>query len=272
MEKTNRNEETEIDLMKLIRAVWAKKWIIILAAIGGALLAALYTIFLVTPTYRAEFQAYIYNYQDTSSVSYISSSDYSASSYIATTYANILTNRTVIDIALDSTNLDYTYEDVSESITAEVVDDTQIITVYVTMEDPEEAYILACALEDTGPDALADIVEGSSMKIVSTAQLPKEKYSPSTTKNTIIGALIGFIIAAVVVIIIALTDDTVKEESTLEETFGIHVIGSIPNFYGSDKGSSYYYYSSGSQKSRSSGSSSPHGKSASLKSVGSSKS
>lgn len=247
MKKNEKNDEVEIDLLKLASAVWKNKWACVFAFLAGAVIAASVSIFLITPKYRAEFQAYVYNYQDTSSISSITSSDYSASSYLATTYASIIVNRTVMEAALAETSLDYTFEDVESAVSTSVVDDTQIITVYVTMADPQEAYELASALETVCLEMMPEIVEGSSIQIISSTQLPTTKYSPSNTKNTIIGALAGLIIALIVIIIRALVDNTVKDEDGLEAAFGIHIIGSIPNFDESAKGGSYYYSYRGRQ-------------------------
>ena len=57
----NNNDEIEIDLLKLFRALWKKALIIILIAVIFASGAFAYTLMLVTPTYQATASFYVNN-------------------------------------------------------------------------------------------------------------------------------------------------------------------------------------------------------------------
>ena len=229
MDNYRKNEETEIDLIKLLRRLWTQKWIVVIATVALALIAAVYAKASSPSTYNAEFQGYVYNYQDTSTITYISSGDYSTSTSVAATYASTVTESTVVSAALEAAGLDYTYEQISSYISAEVVEDTQILNVCVTMEDADAAYAIASALELTAPSSLAGIVSGSSMTIVSTTRITS-KNTPNLKKYTVIGAAAGFILSAAVLIIMDIMNNEVQDESALEAAFGISVIGSVPNY------------------------------------------
>ena len=242
---TASDDTQEIDLGELFGAIWARKKFVILLTLVGAALAFLITTTFIKPTYRSGFTAYVNNHSlySSSSVDTINSSDTSASQNLVQTYAAIMKSRPVVEDAVKEAALPYSYREVSGCISTDIQSDIQLVVLNVTMKSPEEAKQLADAIADTAPDYIADIVEGSSMKIVAKPVLPDSKYSPSVKKNTVIGALIGLLLAVAVVVISELTDDRVKSADELEKKFGIPVIGTIPSLDqgGKEKGSYGYY-------------------------------
>lgn len=50
-------------------------------------------------------------------------------------------------------------------VQAEAVNSTEVFSIDVTSPDPQEAELIANAIADILPDRIADIVEGSSVKI-----------------------------------------------------------------------------------------------------------
>ena len=220
---TASDDTQEIDLGELFGAIWARKKFVILLTLVGAALAFLITTTFIKPTYRSGFTAYVNNHSlySSSSVDTINSSDTSASQNLVQTYAAIMKSRPVVEDAVKEAALPYSYREVSGCISTDIQSDIQLVVLNVTMKSPEEAKQLADAIADTAPDYIADIVEGSSMKIVAKPVLPDSKYSPSVKKNTVIGALIGLLLAVAVVVISELTDDRVKSADELEKKFGI---------------------------------------------------
>lgn len=80
------------------------------------------------------------------------------------------------------------------------------------------------------------------MQIVDQAVIPVKRYSPSYSKNLMLGILLGIVLACGVIILKELLDDRVKDAGTLESRFGIVVIGTIPNMEAAERmGDSYSY-------------------------------
>lgn len=247
----NAQEEVQIDFLQLLSVLWDHIVSIIIFTFIGALVAFCVTFFFISPKYRSGFTAYVNNKSESTArtADSLSSGDTSAQQQLTRTYASIMISRPIIEAALKDSGLPYNYEDIERSVTTSVETNTSLINLYVTLDNKEEAKRLADSIAKLSPDALADIVEGSSMKIVSYPIVPEKKYSPSYSKVTMIGAAIGFVICIAFVIIRSLLDTTVKDEKSLEERYGISVIGTIPNFREAttDHGS-YYYYSRSSKK------------------------
>ena len=239
--RDRRQSNTEINLVPLFSALFKKIWLIILAAVVCGVLAFGATKFFVTPTYRCLFTAYVNNTQSQTTKDVLTSSDILASQELVQTYSKILTSNTVLMASAATLHQDYTYEELSSMVSTQVQDNTEIITVYVVAQSPESALELARAIADVSPEYVSDIVEGSSMKIIDSPELPQKRYKPSYSKAVLLGALIGMILAVAFIIIRYFMDDTVRNDADLENRFDIPVIGIIPNLLDTTGDGAHYY-------------------------------
>ncbi len=235
----------EIDLMRLLKAVWHSAWAVILATLVGAVIAFAYVTLAVTPLYQSKVLMYVNNSSinlSTTSVS-ISSSDISASQSLVDTYAVILSTRTVLNQVIEEAGLDYSYSELVEMIATSSVDSTEVFQVVVTSPDPQEATLIANTIAEVFPDVVSDIVEGSSAKIVDYAVVPSTKSSPSVTRYTMIGALLGFVISVGVIVVLELMDTLIHGEDYLITNYkNIPILASIPDMdiVGSSSKGGYY--------------------------------
>lgn len=240
----NQDEELEIDLLKLLNALWRKAWVIALSAImcGAAFLA--FTVFFIRPLYKAEALMYV----NSSNISLggtkvsISQGELTAAQSLIKTYAVILNTRTTLHDVIAKSGVDYTYEELSEMISAESVNSTEVFSVTVKSPDPKEAELLANTIAQILPAKIASIVEGSSARIVDYAVEPAEKDSPSRMKNALIGFALGFFAACAVLIVIDLMDDLIHDPDYLIQTYDIPILAVIPDLV-SGKSTNEYYQS-----------------------------
>lgn len=242
-----RQKDIDVNLAPILIALLKKAWLIILAAVIVG--AGSYTVskILIDPTYRSGFTAYVNNQTQTGRDS-LTSSDILASQNLVMTYSKVIVSDTVLMPAAKAINLDYSYEKLSGMVSTVVEDETEIINVYVVARTPQLAYELAQSIAKVSPAHMADIIEGSSMKIIDNPRLQEEKFAPSYFRMGLIGALIGAALAIAVIIILFLRDDTIKQESDLEDKFGLPVVGIIPDMLEvSSEGDSYSYKQSSHQ-------------------------
>jgi len=239
----NKNEFIEVDILRLAKAILKRIWLIILSAIicGGIVLS--FTLLFIEPKYEANAMLYVNN----NNVSLggtdfkISSSSLTAAQELVDTYIVILNSRTTINEIIDYAEVDRSYEEVKEMISALPVDSTEIFEVVVTSTNPLEAKTIANAITKVLPDRIADIVDGSSVRIVDYAVMPTVRSSPSYAKVTLLGMIIGVAISLLIIIIIEINDVFIRDENYLTETYDIPVLASIPNVNDSN---TYSYKSS----------------------------
>ena len=238
-------DEIEIDLLELLRAIWSNIGLVIISALLLGIIALAVTIFFIKPTYRANLTAFVNNRTSEQTMETIGSGDVTAARSLTYTYAAIIKSRPVIEDSLSRASLQsrYSYDSIKNSITTSIEDNTQLDNVYVTLKSPEDAYMVAKAISEVAPAYVSNIVEGSSMKIVTNPVLPTTQYSPNPRKNMMIGILLGIVLMAAYIVIRELLDNRVKSEQELEEKFGLPIVGSIPNFKAASSGKNYGYSS-----------------------------
>ena len=245
--KKEKDDGVEIDLLKLLNAILKKLWLLILCALilGGAAFA--YTRFEVTPLYESRAMMYVNN----SNISLgdtkvsLSSSDISASQSLVDTYIVILKSRPVLESVIESTGVDYTVAELSAMISASAVNSTEIFEIVVTDADPAEGAKLANALATVLPDTIAGIIDGCSARIVETAIPATKQASPDIKKNTMLGALVGVVLACAYVVIRFMTDDQINGEEDIAEISDLPVLAAIPELLDSKSSGGYYGYGQG---------------------------
>ena len=246
-----REQELEIDVLELARALWKKAWAILLVAVivAGSVLAC--TVVFIKPKYTAQTLLYV----NSSNISLgsakvsISASELSAAQSLVDTYIVILKTRTTLNDVIAQSGVPYTYEEIIENdmIKAEAVNSTEVFAIEVTSTDPKEAETLANTIGAVLPNKIASIVEGSSARIVDYAVVPSKKSSPNLTKNTLIGFVLGAFLAAAAVVVEKLMDTKVRDTDYLKQTYDIPVLAVIPDLTSSG-GKNYSQYAKGNKK------------------------
>lgn len=236
-----KSKHLELDLIELVKTLWKKVWIIILAAIIGGGAAFSVASYVITPKYESEAMMYVNNSSfSVGNTSFsISSSEISAAQSLVDTYIVILKSRTTLNKIINEAKIDYSYSELKDMIKAAPIDSTEVFSIIVTSEDPKEAEVIANAIAQVLPDRIADIVDGSSVRIVDYAIVPSEKASPNITMYTAIGMLIFAAVACLFIIVRKVTDTTIRSEEYLIQTYGIPILSVIPNL--SETKSSKYY-------------------------------
>ena len=240
-----KTDEMSVDLMRLVRAVWKKVWLVVLAVGVFGVAAYLYSSLLITPTYRSSFTAYVNNRQNTENINSTNTSDLNASIGLTYVYKQIISSRSVLMDAAESCGIQMPYSSLAGKVSTSISDKAAIITVYVEDTDPERAALLATAIAEVAPDHVARVVEGSSMRIIDAPVQPTRKYAPSNSRNAIVGAIIGMLLALVGIVVMELIDDKVRSGEDLESRYQIPVIGTIPDMLQAEKSRDKYGYRKG---------------------------
>lgn len=243
-EKNQEKDYYVIDIWHIIRSVWHRAWVVVIAAVLAAVAGFSIAVFAITPMYSSSVMMYVNN----SSFSLgntefsFSSSEISAAQSLLKTYIVILNNRTTLEEVVEKAELNYTYEELSGMIAASSVNDTEVLRVTITSKDPYEAAKIANCIADVLPTRISEIIEGSSMKIVDTGVVNLQKVSPSVTKYTAVGFMLGAFVSVAILVIIALSDGTIHGEEYIMETYKYPILAKIPDLTGDGHKKGYYSY------------------------------
>lgn len=225
----NENTESrEIDLLQMASALVKKWWVIAVATVLAGIIAFGYTRLGITPKYEATAMFYVNN----SSISgKLSLADLNAAEKSVKSYCTILETRLSLEEVIREGNFNYTYEQLKKMIGSQAVDGTEIFSVTVTSSDPQEACDIANTIASVLPQKVADVIDGTKVKVVDYAVVPQTKSSPSTPKNTVLGMLVGFVLSAGVIILLEIFNDTINSEEWLVTTYGdeIPLLSVVPD-------------------------------------------
>lgn len=219
------DEEVEIDLMELL--YYYRSHIVILLAgfLTGALIVGLITWFLITPMYTATAKLYMVS---ASKDSVLDLTDLNIGTSLSSDYQELLKIRPILEGVIEENDLSYDYEELLGMITISTITDTRIITITAESPSPVEAKKIANSLARKAEKEIPKLMDTSKPNIAELAIVPKEKSSPSLSKNTVIGALVGMLLVLGVLTWRFMTDDTLKSAEDVEKAFGIMPLSVIP--------------------------------------------
>lgn len=121
-----------------------------------------------------------------------------------------------------------TADELESTITTSNAENTRIMSISVENEDPELAKEIADALREAASVKIQDIMEIDAVNTIDEASMPQEPSSPSVMRNTMLGGVLGAILAIGVIALIFILDDTIKTPDDVEYYLGLNVLTSIP--------------------------------------------
>lgn len=211
----NNNDETVINLAELLEVLLNRLFILIVVTLlaGAAALGGTYAF--ITPKYQSSVTLYVNSSSLSVGASKIDLSELNTSKSLSQTYAVILKSRTTLQAVIDKLGLRYGYKTLGSMITTGNVDNTEVFRVTVTSSDANEAAMIANGIVDILPNRINSIMEGSSVRIVDTAIVDNTMVSPDYRKNTMIGAMLGFVLTAGIIILRYMLDTTIHSDDYL---------------------------------------------------------
>lgn len=253
MEKQEKNtrEYYTIDVLHIVKSLWKRVWVIALCGLLAAAIGFSISAFAIAPTYSSYVKLYVNN----SSFSLgntnfsISSSELTAAQSLVRTYGDILDSRSTLERVIEKAEVDYTWKELSEMIDYAPSNDTEIMRVTVTCENPYEASKIANTIAEVLPVRISEIIDGASMEVVDSAVPEIEKVAPSITQYTAIGLALGVLVSIIVLVILALMDDTIHDEEYVLRTYDYPILGKVPDLLNTGN-KSYGYYSQKQQRAR----------------------
>ena len=222
------NDVIDIDLREFFRVLVTKLWIVALCAaiVGTAVLV--YTVNFVSPQYNSSVSIYVNNNSGASDGTYISSSDLAVALRLVETYVNIIQSDTVLEKVIDESGLNLTAGQLRGMISAEPIGETEMFKVTVRSPYPQASADLANAIATVAPTAIAEIIDGSTAKIIDYAKVPKSPSSPNYVTNTILGVVGGAAVAILIILLQTVFDVRIKNEEDIAKISTIPVLGVIP--------------------------------------------
>ena len=130
---------------------------------------------------------------------------------------------------IDELGLDMDYKQLGDLVGVTNPDSSHVISISVTTMDPEMSRNIANSLLNVSVEQINQIV-GNGMPSVIDESVVRAVVTqkPSMAKYIVLGAMLGFVLAAGILIVRMLMDTTIKSEDDVERYLGVPLLSSIP--------------------------------------------
>ncbi|WP_294577709.1 YveK family protein [uncultured Thomasclavelia sp.] len=225
MEKTELNDEVEIDLSELFKLLKKKIKLIIMLALVGVVIAVSATTFLIDKKYASEGSVLLRAEVVDGTMD---SSQLSANNMMVNNYVELLQGNTIQNEV--ATNLNITVEDVRSALTITNTSDTQIIEISATTADPELSRDIVAETITVFTTLVQEKLNVTNLTIVDQPEVNANPVSPSIFRNIIIGGIVGVVIALAYILLTYLLDTKIKNGEQAEQLLGVPLLGTVPYF------------------------------------------
>ena len=218
-------EENEIDLLELFYVVLHKWKMIVLSLLLTGACGCLISVFLITPQYESTSVLYVLS----KSTSITSLADIQMGSSLTNDYVEVVTSRPIIEQVIQNLGLtDETYESLKDKVSIDNPANTRLLKITVRDPQADVAKAIADELADVSKSFISIKMDQAAPTVTQYGYADGEPVTPNTVKNTVLGALIGAVLAIGVVIVSYLLNDTIMTTDDIEKKLGMTVLASIP--------------------------------------------
>lgn len=219
-------EEETIDLQEMFFLLKRHIVVIALTAVLFAVAGFAGTLLFITPQYQATATMIVNTRQDQNAT--VTNDQINSAKNLVDTYSIIIKSDTVLEQVIANLGIQLSYEQLSQKVTVEAVNSTQVMSISVTDPNPESARRIAEEITKVAPDIILDSVEAGSVKVISGARAGDSPVSPSKSRNTAIAGLLGLVLCAGLIIVRELLNNTIKSDADIQKKLGLNVLGVIP--------------------------------------------
>ena len=218
----------EINVIQLLKALWAKKLLILLVAIVAGVASFAYSSFVVKPEYKSTTRIYVVN-RNQSDKPGLTNQDLQAGTYLVKDYREIILSQDVLEKVVSDLGLTINAKTLSKKVQVTVPADTRIVSISVSDHKPDEASRIANALREVAAQKIIAVTRVSDVTTLEEARPATGPSSPNIRRNTLMGIGAGAGLVIVVVLLVELLDDRVKRPEDVEDVMNISLLGVVPN-------------------------------------------
>ena len=218
----------ELDLKELFQIFWNKKIQIILLILIFMVIGIIYTLGFVTPKYSSSTTLVLASGNNNKQTNTITTTDITLNSKLVSTYSELIKSKNILRQVKSNLNINLDEEVLRNSIQVTSVKDTELIKITVTNEDATISAKVANEIAKVFMGKVKEIYNIENIQVVDTAEIEKEPSNINHTKDVVIFAGIGLVVAVMYVLIANMLDTTIKTAEEVEKLFKVPVLVNIP--------------------------------------------
>ncbi len=220
-----------MEIKRYIQIVLKKLWLVILVPVLVGAIAGYMNFFVYEPIYQAETTLLITGLSNSGEedTSALRLEDIAAGQVLIFEYSAIISSNRVTGAVLNKLNdPDITQDDLRNMMSISAVNDTRIIAITVTHNDPAKAAQIADVLAEEFSQVVVGLYRIENVDIIDKAQVPISPVGPAKMRNTVLAAFAAGMFAVGLVVLLDFLNTKIKTSEDVENHLGLSVIGSIP--------------------------------------------
>ena len=175
-------ETIEINVIQLLKALWAKKLLILLVAIVAGAASFAYSSFVVKPEYRSTTRIYVVN-RNQSDKPGLTNQDLQAGTYLVKDYREIILSQDVLEKVVSDLGLTINAKTLAKKVQVTVPADTRIVSISVSDHKPDEASRIANALREVAAQKIIAVTRVSDVSVDQKRLVACTRKSPSNISS-----------------------------------------------------------------------------------------
>ena len=243
------------DIRRLVSLLLSKVWLIIASAVLFGVCSFLYTKFAIPLKYESYTSLYVRSDRITATTDNtdngLNINTLRLSQSLVDTYVVVLKSNSVMDkignllvLQFDEDTLASVFtikdgkisnESIKKCFSMASIDETEAMKITAVTTNPEVSAAMCNMMAQVAPDFLTSKVGAGSVEIIDPAVPDYQPVSPSVSKNTLLGILIGAVLAVGIVFVVDFFDDTIKSSDELSELFDKAALGDIQKISSDNK-------------------------------------
>ncbi|WP_148630462.1 YveK family protein [Bacillus sp. E214] len=219
-------EET-ISLKDLFETLKKRAWFIIMITVLAVLISGVTSFFILTPIYQSSTQLLVN--QAKSEEAIYNSNQVQTNLQLIETYNVIMKSPAILDKVIEELDLKLSLSQLTNKITVASEQESQVVNVSVTDEDPHMAAKIANTTAEIFKEEIVEIMKVDNVSILAKATVSENAspIKPQPLLNIAIAMVVGLMIGVGISFLMEYLDNTIKTEQDIERILDLPVIGVI---------------------------------------------
>lgn len=220
----------ELYLKDVFNIFWSKRFAIVLIIAMFIVVGFVYSYLYIKPEYKSTTSILLAKSNTAqSNDGTITSSEVTLNQKLVSTYSDLIKTDKVLNQVINNLGIEKKVEQLKKNIQVSAKSGTEIIEISVKDADNEMACRIANEAAQVFITQIArEYYNMDNVYVVDEARVESSPYNINHTKDLIIFAAGGFVVACAYVLIADMLDTTVKSKEDIEKKLGLIVLTSIP--------------------------------------------
>lgn len=208
---------------------YLKKYVLVIVAVALVLIIGvfIYDKSIKKPLYTTYTTIILTKSNEAQTGTTITQNDILLNQKLVETYSKIIKSKLVLEQVISETGVTYTAEELSENVSVEAYENTEMLKISVTDQDPELAASIANSIAQVFSGEIAKIYQINNISVVDVAVTPEEVSNNTLKRDLLLALFVSIFGTIAVVFVVYYFDDTVKLTDNLEEEIGMPVVAKV---------------------------------------------